>query len=302
MYVLRFLPRVQADILKNGVTIQGFQPGYTKLTLLGSSDGIYESYLLLSKIFDQHVVVKSACVGRLVPSAQKRISLENLPAVLCAHNESGAICYADYYSNSHIPINILICGQGEVPSKVATILSQPDQQQLVLNSIDVVQKLKSLPECGFDQMFHKFGVFIQELTFKPALLIQGYIQAEVNEAFSILSRAARRFATSTDSTILPGMAHSEKFVYNCHPKYKSQIQEHVTEPLQKNLKVSFLFNDLVQSLLSPVKDSSSSNNKTSFEILVQSNTKEDFNHACQKLKVRNCITLYNYFIILFKYM
>lgn len=84
------------------------------------------------------------------------------------------------------------------------------------------------------------------------------------------------------------MAFSKKFEYHCNSKYKSQIEKYVIEPLQKHLKVSFLFNDLTNSLSSPVKDSSSSDNKlkVSFAILVQSNFAEDFNLACKELEVR----------------
>lgn len=180
LFVLRFLPQVQNDILlQHGVTIQGFEPASTKLTLVGDSDGIYESYLMLSGIFDRHVVVKGTCIGQLVPSAQRRIDSENLPAVLCAQNESGMMCYANYFSNRNYQIEILICGAGEVPNKVARILSQPEQRELNCVSIDVLQKLKASPECSFDQLFHNFGVFIQENAFKPGLLVQGYIPEQV---------------------------------------------------------------------------------------------------------------------------
>ena len=281
--------------------MQGFQPGSTKLTLVGSGDGIYKSYLTLSGIFDRHMVINGTCVGRLIPSAQKKMALEDLPAVLCAQNESGTICYADYYSSMHCQVSILICGAGNIPNKVATILSQPEQRELVLVSIDVLQKLKALPECNFDQLFHKFGVFIQENAFKPGILIQGYIQTEINEAFSILSRAVGRFTTcSPNLSLVPSMAYSEKFLYNCHPKYKSQIQEYVTKPLQNRFKVSFLFNDLIKPLPSPpVKSSSSSDNKVSFEILIQSNSAENFNLACKELKV---ITQFAYICIIFYYL
>ena len=289
LFVLKFLSGVQNEILKkHGVTIQGFQPGSTKLTLAGSGNGIYESYLILSDIFDQHMIINGACVGRLIPSAQRRIALENLPAVLCVQNESGMICYADCHSTIHRQISILICGAGDIPNKVATILSQPEQRELVLVSNDVLQNLKASPECSFDQLFRNFGVLIQENASKPGILIQGYIQTEVNEVFSVLSRAADRFTTcSPNLSLVPSMAHSEKFLYSCHPKYKSQIQEYVTNPLQNRLKVSFLFNDLIKPLPSPsVKGSSSS---VSFEILVQSNCAEDFNLACEELKVRTYI-------------
>ena len=285
---MKFLSQVQNEILKkHGVTIQGFQPGSTKLTLAGSDNGIYESYLTLSDIFGRYIIIKGSCVGRLIPSAQKRIGLENLPAVLCAQNEYGTICYADCYSSMHCQISILICGAENIPSRVATILTQPEQRELVLASIDVLQKLKALPECSFDQLFYSFDVFIQENAAKPGILIQGYIQTEVNEAFSILSRAASRFTTcSPNLALVSSMAYSEKFLYNCHPKYKSQIQEYVTKPLQNRFEVSFLFNDLIKPLSSPtVKSSSSSDSKVSFEILVKSNNAEDFDLACKELKV-----------------
>ena len=226
----------------------------------------------------------------MVPSAQKRIELENLHAVLYTQNESGAVCYAEHYSNSLCHISILICGPGEVPKKVAAILSQPEQRELVLINVDVLQKLKALPECSFDQLFHSFGIFIQENIFKPGLLIQSYIQAEVNEAFSVLSRAASRFTThSPDLPLVPGVAYSEKFEYNCHHKYKSQIQEHITEPLQKRINASFVFNDFSKPPPSPVTSFSSTNNKVSFEIIVQSNNAEHFSLACEELKVCNHI-------------
>lgn len=291
LFVLKFLSDVQNEILKkHGVTIQGFQPGSTKLTLAGSGDGIYESYYTLSGIFDRHIVINGSCVGRLIPSAQKRIALDSLPAVLCAQNESGTSCYADRYSSMHCQISILICGAGNIPSRVATILSQPEQRELFLASIDVLQNLKALPECSFDQLFHSFGVFIQENASKAGILIQGYIQTEVNEAFSILSRAADRLTTcSPNLSLVPSVGYSEKFSYSCHPKYKSQIQEYVTKPLQNRFEVSFLFNDLIKPLPSPtVKGSSSSDSKVSFEILVMSNNAEDFDLACKELKVINC--------------
>ena len=297
LFVLKFLPQVKDEILKkHRVSMQGFYPGSTRITLLGSSEGIYEAYNILSGIFDRHLVINTVCIGQLVPSAQKRIALENLHAVLCTQNESGAICYAEDHSRSVHQISILICGAGEVPNKVASILSQPEQRELVLINIDVMQKLKALPECSFDQLFHSFGVFIQENVLKPGLLIQGYIQAEVNEAFSILSKAAGRFTTcSPDFPLAPDVAC---FKYNCHPKYKSQIQEYVTEPLQKRLNVSFTFNDLSKPPPSPVKDPSSTDNKASFEIVVQSNNAEHLSLARKELEVHNyiiaCMYVYVY--------
>ena len=286
---------MQNEILKkHGVTIQGFHPGSTKLTLSGSVDGIYESYLTLSGIFNRHIVIDGSCVGRLINSAQKRIALENLPAVLCARNESGTICYADCYSSMHCQISILICGAGNTPSRVATILTQPEQRELVLFSFDVLQKLKALPECSFDKLFYSLGVFIQENATKPGILIQGYIQTEVNEAFSILSSAADRFTTcSPNLPLVPSVAYSEKFLYRCHPKYKSQIQEYVTKPLQNRFEVSFLFNDLIKPLSSPTAKSSSPNDsKGSLEILVMSNNAGDFDLACKELKVINYTIIY----------
>ena len=63
LFVLKHLSQVKDEILnKHGVTMQGFHPGSTKITLLGSSHGICEAYNILSGIFDRHLVIKSTCV------------------------------------------------------------------------------------------------------------------------------------------------------------------------------------------------------------------------------------------------
>ena len=100
---------------------------------------------------------------------------------------------------------------------------------------------------------------------------------------NVLSRAAGRFTTySPDLPLVPGVTFIKKFEYNCHHKYKSQIQEHITEPLQKRINVSFVFNNLSKLPPSP----SSTDNKVSFEIVVQSSNAEHFSLACKELEVR----------------
>jgi len=286
-------PNLQADILKEfGVTVQGFHPGSPELILSGNRPSFYEPYLKITDILNHQNVLTGTCFGLLIPSAQKRISLERLPAVLCACGQNaGEFCYAEVYSNSLSQIALLICGPDNVPQKVSMIINSPEHRELILASANTIQVIKGLPQCNFGQLLHHYGVYIQENVHRPSLVVQGYVHEEVMSVFSILSRAATSISASVNVTVpvLPSFAHIEKFQYHCHPNFKSQIQEYVADTLQKQLRVTILFLDSdfmpQSSPVKPVSESSSKPKKVAITLLVQSNFDEDFSDACEKLKV-----------------
>jgi len=104
-------PNLQADLVKEfGITVQGFHQGSPELILSGNRPSFYEPYLRITNILDHQNVLTGTCFGLLIPSAQKRISLERLPAVLCTRGQNaGEFCFAEVYSNSLSQIALLIC-------------------------------------------------------------------------------------------------------------------------------------------------------------------------------------------------
>jgi len=226
------------------------------------------------------------CFGLLIPSAQKRISLERLPAVLCAHGQNkGELCYAEAYSNSFNQISLLICGPDDVPQKVGMIVNSPEHKELILSSADAIQVIKGLPQCNFRQLSHHYGVYIQENVHRPSLVVQGYVHEEVMSVFSILSVAATSIVSSANLSgpVPPSFSHTEKFQYYCHSNFKSQIQEYVADPLQQQLRVTISFID--PDVIPQSSPASESGSKSKITLLVQSNFDEDFSDACEKLKV-----------------
>ena len=290
LYTLKMFPNLQADLLKEfGITVQGFYPGSSELILSGNRP---EPYLKITGILNHQNILMCTCIGLLIQSAQKRISLEKLPAVLCAHGQNkGDFCYAEVYSNSLSQITLLICGPDDVPQKVSTIINSPEQKEVILANANAIQVIKGLPQCNFVQLLHHYGVYIQENVHRPSLVVQGYVQEEVMAVFSILSGAATSVAASVNTVVpvLPSFTHTEKFQYHCHPNFKSQIQEHVVDTLQQQLRVAILFFDSdVMTQYSPAKPVSESGGKAKkvvITLLLQSNFEEDFSDACGKLKV-----------------
>ena len=313
LYTLRIFPNLQADLEKEfSIAVQGFFPGSSQLVLSGNRSSFYEPYLRITNIINRQNVLTATCFGLLIPSAQKRISLERLPAVLCAHGQNnGEVCYAEVYSNSLSQVTVLVCGPDDVPQKVSAIINSPESKEVVLANVSAMQNLKSLPQCNFTQLLQRYGVYIKENPHRPSFIVQGYVQDEVMSAVSILSGAAASIPTpvSPPLPVLPSFTHTEKINYYCHPNFKSQIQEYVTEPLQQQLRVTISFLDShLASQSSPAKHASEigkNPKKAVISLLVHSNFEEDFSDACGKLKVCNCMCTYkrkcdsSYFSVLF---
>jgi len=299
-------PNLQNNVLKEfGVSIQGFQAGSTKLILSGSSQSLDEPSLLITRILNGHNVTTETCIGLLIPSALKRISLEKLPAVLCASAENGKdFCYAKVFSNRTSKIILSICGPDNTLHKVKAILRSPKEKELSLVNTSVLQKLKESSGCNFPYLLRHYGVYILEHvhTTGCSLIVQGYVEEEVETAFSILSNAAAKHCSRSSSHLR--MSHhpmvssstskpffqktykySETFEYECHPNLKSQVQEYVIKPLQKQLSMgaSISFLDSENNLL--FDKSSESNSKNIITIMVKSSNSQDFLTACNKLKV-----------------
>ena len=283
-------PDLPCEILRDfSINIQGFQVGATELILSGNGHVFYEPYLKIVGIFDRHNIVTAICFGWLIPSAQKRISLEKLPAVLCAQGESnGEYFYAEEFSNRQNQITLSICGPGDVPQRVSEILSSPEKMEVALFSTNVLQRLKASPDCNFIQLLHDYGVYVFENMHGSSLIVHGYVKEDVMAAYSVLSNAIERFVKSHPQS-LPRMVHIEKFQYNCDLNFKALMQEFITEPLQRKLNVTILFVD-PDVRLSAKKTRKKSKSKTAtLVIMVQSNAIEDFLTACRTLKVCVCV-------------
>ena len=290
LYILRMFPGLQSDILKDfGVHIQGLLVGSTEVTLAGNGYVFYEPYLKIVGIFDRHNIATVICFGLLIPSAQKRISLEKFPAVLCVQGESGrGFCYAETLSDSRNQITLSVCGPVDVPYKVSSILSSPEQMEVALFSNDVLKWLKASPDCNFAQLLHTYGVYVFENVYGSSLVLQSYVKEDVMTVYSVLSNTIEGFVKSHPRS-LPKMVHSKKFQYNCHLDFKPLIQEFVTEPLQKQFSVTILFVDpdanLSNSSAKRTPRKKSKSKTATLAIMVQSNAVEDFVIACKTLKV-----------------
>jgi len=289
-------PDLPCEILKDfSINIQGFQVGATELILSGDGHVFYEPYLKIVGILDRHNIVTAICFGLLIPSAQKRISLEKLPAVLCAQDETnGEYCYAKEFSNRQNQITLSVCGPGDVPQRVSEILSSPEQMEVALFSTNVLQSLKASPDCNFIQLLHDYGVYVFENMRGSSLIVQGYVKEDVMAVYSMLSNAIERFVKSHPQS-LPRMVHIEKFQYNCDLNFKALMQEFITEPLQRKLNVTVLFVDpdtrLSNSSAKRTRKKSKSKTAT-LVITVQSNAIEDFLTTCRTLKVCVCACVY----------
>jgi len=296
-------PNLPNEILKDfGLNIQGFKVGSTELILSGVSNVFYEPYLKIVGILDRHNIVTAICFGLLIPSAQKRISLEKLPAVLCARGgDTGDFCYAEEFSSRQNQIMLSICGPGDVPQRVSEILSSPEQIEVSLFSTDVLRSLKISPDCNFIQLLHLYGVYVFENMYGSSLIVKGFVKEDVMAVYSMLSNAIEKFVKSHPQS-LPRMVHTEKFRYNCDLNFKALMQEFITEPLQKKLNVTVLFVDPDARLSnsSAKRTRKKSKSKTDkLDIMVQSNAIEDFLTACSTLKVCVsvcvCVCLAGYF-------
>ncbi|XP_065897421.1 uncharacterized protein [Dysidea avara] len=289
LYILKMFPNLSSEILKDfGITIQGFQVGSTELTLSGDGRVFYEPYLKIVGILDRHNIMTASCFGLLIPSVQKWISLEKLPAVLCTQAESDSgFCYAETFSKSKNQISLSICGPGDVPQNISKILSSPEQMEVALFSTNVLQNLKASADCNFVQLLHHYGVYVFENVHGPSLVVQGYVKEDVMEVYSILSNSIERFVKSHPRS-LPRMAHIEKFQYNCDLNFKPLIQEFVTEPLQRKLSVTVLFVDpdavLSNSSAKRSRRKKSNSKPATLTITVQSDAVKDFSIACRTLK------------------
>jgi len=297
-------PNLQSTVLKEfGVSIQGFQAGSTKLILSGPSQSLDEPFIMITRILNGHSVTTETCFGLLIPSALKRISLEKLPAVLCASAENGKdFCYAKAFSNRASKIILSICGPDNALHKVKAILRSPKEKELSLVNTGVLQKLKESSGCNFPYLLRHCGVYILEhvRTTGCSLTVQGYVEEEVETAFSILSNAAAKLHCSSH----PRMSHhpmvsssiskpffqktykySKTIEYECHPKLKSQVQEYVIKPLQKQVSMGASISFLDSEKILLFDKSSESNSKNVITIMVKSSNSQDFSTACNKLKV-----------------
>ena len=298
LYILKMFPNLQSNVLKDfGVTIRGFQAGSTKLFLSGPTQSLDKPSLIITRILNGHNVTTEACIGLLIPSAQTRISLEKLPVVLCASTENGNdFCYAKEFSKRPTKITLSICGPENALLKVKAILKSPKKKELSLANTSVLQKLKESPSCNFPYLLCQYGVYILEHvhTTGCSLTVQGYVEGEVDTAFSILSNAAAKFHSRT-------YCYSKIFQYECHPNFKFQIQECIVKPLQQQLSMGVSISFLDSDKILPLEKFSGSRGKNTITIVTKSNNSKDFMAACERLKVGYLLdftTLYKHTCIL----
>jgi len=305
-----------------GVCIQGFQPGSTQLILSGNQN-LDEANAIITRIFNGHSVATETCVGVLIPSAQKRISLEQLPAVLCTHTENKKdFCYAEVFSNCQTKITLFICGPEDMPLKVKKILGSPKEKEISLTSTKALRKLKELPGCKFLDLLHRYGVYILEHVHGNgcSLTVQGYVEGEVDAAFSILSSTAAKFkmipqlrsASHPRTSHRPQPSHhlivphppresysqrsritcSKTFQYDCHHKFKYHIQECIIKPLQKQLSVDVSILSSSEKTARSDKSPDSSN-KDVIAVQIKSSSPKDFLSGCERLEVSYMLYCYH---------
>ena len=280
-------------ILKDSnVKIQQLLKGSTEIAFSGNTEKFYESYIRITRIFDRQTVTTGKCFGLLIHSAQERLCLENLPAVLCAQNEDdGKLYYANAFARVEAQISVLICGPWCVPQKVQEILNSPEKEEINFPNIDVLQRVKKLPGCNFIELLHGYRVYISENVHKPSLIIQGYVRKEIMKVTSILSNAAEGFILPHP----PGTVttHTKKIQYHCHILFKSLMQKYVTMPLQNRLMVTITMilsksDDVPEMLQYEVGSAENKNKYQNITITaeVESNNLTDCSAAYEQMKVR----------------
>jgi len=277
------------NILKDSnVKMEQLFKGSTEIVLSGNTEKFYESYLRITRILDRQTVITGTCFGLLIHSVQERLSLENLPAVLCAQDEdNGELYYANAFSRVETQINLFICGLWSVPKKVQEILSTPEKQVIEFSSVEVLQSLKELPDCSFTELQRVYRVYISENVHKPIIVVNGYVRKEIMKVSLILSNAAKSFMFSHTPNVV---THAEEILYHCQTLFKSLMQKYVTTPLQSRLMVTILLSKSngIPQLLPNEADSAGNKGKyqnIAITATVESNSLTDFSTANEQMKV-----------------
>jgi len=279
-------PNLDKSILKDcGVKIQQFYKGSTAIELSGNADKFYESYLRITRILERQSITEGKCLGLLIYSAQERLSLENLPAVLCAQN-NGELYYANAFAREATMISVFICGPWHVPEKALEILNSPLEDEIDFPTFDTFEHVKK--SCDFTELQRSHRVYISDDTQKPSLTVQGYVRKEIVEVSSILSNAIKEITSL--QAVNHAELNTETICYNCHPLFKPLMEKYIITLLQNCLRVTISISDVTPHISEPHAQNEAGNESkyknTTITAAVESQSSADFHTACEQMKVQ----------------
>ena len=293
-------PNLDKSILKDcGVKIQQFYKGSTAIELSGNADKFYESYLRITRILERQSITEGKCLGLLIYSAQEQLSLENLPAVLCAQNkDNGELYYANAFAREATMISVFICGPWHVPEKALEILNSPLEDEINFPTFDSFEHVKK--SCDFTELQRSHRVYISDDPQKPSLTVQGYVRKEIVEVSSILSNAIKEISLQT---VNHAELNTETICYSCHSLFKPLMQKYVTALLQNCLRVTITISDVMPQIFqSQAQNQAGNKTKCTITAAIESQSSADFHAACVLMKVCMHILLILYCMHIFYYI